>query len=177
MPPRFLPLLFDVGDSFVLLVGGGDAAHSKLAALLPFQPRVRLVAPTIHPATEALARSFPVHEVHQREWKKSDLKDVALVYVFTNVEKINKQVAREAKKRGLPANVAGSRGQGGFLSPAAAKIGDWVLAVSSQGSNPRQAVRLRDHLASTLQTLIQNEQIHSAEDQASSQGDTPCTCP
>ncbi|NNM66951.1 MAG: hypothetical protein HKM06_02940 [Spirochaetales bacterium] len=177
MPPRFLPILFDVGDSFILIVGGGLAAQSKLAALLPFQPRVRLVAPKIHPETEALARSFLVHDIQCREWKKSDMKDVALVYVFTNDGKTNQQVAREARRRGVPANVAGNRGQGGFLSPAAAKIDSWILAVSSQGSNPSQAVWLRDQLARSLENLIQNERFPAREERGPSQGDSPCTCP
>lgn len=149
--PRFLPILLNIADGVVVVVGGGKAAEAKLRGLLPFAPRLRLIAPQISDETLRLAQQFTEPEILYKLWQPSDLAGAVLVYAFTNDPTVNQALVTEAQVRGLPVN-AGM--QGTFRSPAAARIEGWTVAVSSQGQQPRLARDARDYLVESLRTWL-----------------------
>ncbi|NNM53094.1 MAG: hypothetical protein HKM05_00030 [Spirochaetales bacterium] len=149
--PRVLPILVNIENGVVVVVGGGKGAESKLKGMLPFSPRLRLIAPQVSAETLRLAEQFSEHEILYKLWQPSDLAGAVLVYAFTNDPAVNQAIVTESHRHGLLVN-AGSNGS--FRSLAATQVEGWLLAVSSQGQQPRLARQARDYLVELLRTWL-----------------------
>ena len=149
--PRFLPVLVNIENGVVVVVGGGRGAEAKLRGLLPFAPRLRLIAPEVSPETLRLAKQFTEPEILYKLWQPSDLAGAVLVYAFTNDPAVNQAIVTEAQQRGLLVNAGLS---GSFRSLASAQVEGWLLALSSQGQQPRLARQARDYLVESLRTWL-----------------------
>ena len=58
----YFPFFMDLSEWSGLIAGGGAVALRKAGKLLPFGPRLTVVAPQIHPAL----RQLPVEQILQR---------------------------------------------------------------------------------------------------------------
>ncbi len=135
----------------VVVVGGGKAAEAKLKGLGPFNPHLRVIAPQFSPESLRLMALFTECEILYKLWDPADLKEAVLVYALTNDPEVNQAILAEGRLRGIPVN-AGLKGT--FRSPAAGKIDDWTLAVSSGGQHPSLARQARDHLLESLRSWL-----------------------
>lgn len=132
-----------------LVVGGGAVAERKILKLLESGFVVKMVSPA---ATETLTRFGAGGKIlwEARNYLPGDEEGAALVFVATSDRAVNAQVAHEAARRGILANVADDPEGGGFLLPAMHRDGDITLAVDTGGSSPALAAWLRDHLAAAI---------------------------
>ncbi|MGD9125083.1 MAG: bifunctional precorrin-2 dehydrogenase/sirohydrochlorin ferrochelatase [Desulfarculaceae bacterium] len=140
----YYPAFLDLRGRLVLLVGGGQVAARKLAALLEAGARVRLVAPELHPQAQACLG--PQVEHRQEMFQPEDLEGTCLVISATDDEEVNRRVATEAEGRGLFVNVVDVPRLCSFIVPASLRRGDLCLAVSTGGASPAAARRLREAL-------------------------------
>lgn len=145
-----IPLTWNLTGRTILFVGGGQAALSKLRALDPFRPSVRLVAPQIDPGVRDLLSSWPEREVLEREFRLEDLEGQSLAYIFTDSPEVNRLASEEARKRGIPVNVAGDSRRD-FTSPASANLDHFIISVASGGKNISGAAALRDRIVQWFQ--------------------------
>lgn len=141
----YYPALLDLKGKLVAVIGGGRVAARKVASLLEVEAKVRLVAPRLAAETEKQAGAAGV-ELRQREFQPDDLDGAALVICATDNEPLNRSVAAEADKRGLFVNVVDVPPLCSFIVPAVVRRGELTLAVSTGGSSPAAARRLRERL-------------------------------
>jgi len=80
----------------------------------------------------------------------SDLSGAVLAFAATNDRRVNHRIAVAARARGIPANIADSAAECGFLVPARVERGGVQVAVSTGGVNPRLAAELRRKLDRVL---------------------------
>jgi precorrin-2 dehydrogenase len=139
------PIFLDLTGKAVLVVGAGKVGLRKTRGLLEAGAEVTVVAPRC----DAGFRSLPVRWLPRR-FRKSDLRGKALVFAATDDRKVNHRVAEEARRLGIPANVADAAGECDFLVPARVRSGDLQIAVSTSGRSPRLAVELRRKLERML---------------------------
>lgn len=137
------PLLLDVSDRLVVIVGGGAVALRKAQGLLSAGARrVRCIAPRFHeqmPAeVERVAGPF----------EESLLEGAELVFAATDSAEVNEAVVREARRRGVLVNRADfdEREPGDFATPAVWRDGAVMFTISA-GGNAALAARMRDDLA------------------------------
>jgi siroheme synthase-like protein len=86
-------------------------ALRKVKGLLEAGARVTVVAPEALPEFERLGV-----RLRKRRFRRSDLNGMALAFAATNDRKVNRVVALEAKRRGIPVNVADCPEECDFLS-------------------------------------------------------------
>ena len=141
----YYPVFFDLSGRPVVVIGGGKVALRKARALVEAGARVKLVAPRREPELEAL----PVEWV-PRAFEPADLEGAFLAYAATDNRAVNAQVAAEAKRRGVPVNVADSPKECDFIVPSRVRRGNVQIAVSTSGENPSQAVELRKKIERAL---------------------------
>ncbi len=103
---------------------------------------VTLVAPD-------LMEPLPVHW-KKRRFRSTDLSGKVLVFAATNDRRVNARIAAGAKARQIPVNVADAPDECDFIVPARLAKGDFQIAISTGGVNPRAAARLRQKLERTL---------------------------
>ncbi len=137
--PYYLAAL-DLRGRRCVVAGGGAVARRKVEGLLAAGADVLVVAPEAGGMPEGVT-------VERRAVRLADLDGAALVMCATDDPAINAALAREARRRGVPVNVADDPDAGDFTVPAVVRRGPLQIGVSTGGSSPALARRLRDELA------------------------------
>lgn len=156
--PRRLPLLLDVRDRRVVVVGAGAVAARRATRLRAAGAYVVIVA------TEVRA-PVPADETHERPFAPEDLDGAWLAFACTDVEDVNGSVAAAARERGIWCARADSAEESDTWLPAAAEVDDIDVAVSA-GGDPRRAVAIRDAVA----RLLRDGSIHARRSRGRSAG-------
>ncbi len=140
------PVVLDVSDVPVLVVGAGPVAARKVAGLAAAGALVRVVAPDVSPALDQAA----VADLRRRPYRPDDLDGVRLVVTATGDPEVDAAVAADARTAGLWVNAADRPADCTFILPAIARRGPLTVAVSTAGASPALAQRLRDHAGALL---------------------------
>jgi uroporphyrin-III C-methyltransferase/precorrin-2 dehydrogenase/sirohydrochlorin ferrochelatase len=149
----YLPIFLRVQDRLAVVIGGGAVAARKAELLLKCGARVRLVAPELAADTQALLRLHTPGEQmsHQcASFADHQLEGAALVIAATDSAEVNAQVSRLARARGVPVNVADDADISDFILPAIVDRSPVIVAVSSAGTTPVLARRVREQIESLL---------------------------
>jgi uroporphyrin-III C-methyltransferase/precorrin-2 dehydrogenase/sirohydrochlorin ferrochelatase len=149
----YFPVFFDLAKQKVLVVGAGEVALRKVALLERSGAAITVVAPQIHPELEARAAAGAI-STRVREFVPEDLDGVRLVIVATSRRAINRWIAKLSDSRGIPVNVVDDREASRFIVPAVIDRDPVLVAVSTGGTSPVLARRLRERLETLLPAKI-----------------------
>ena len=147
--PTYYPLFLDIRDMVCIVVGGGKVAERKARMLLAFGARVKVISPQVTNGILRLRQAEKV-EVVLREYRKGDIKGAGLVFAATNDAKTNVLVKEEAVKRRVPINVADRPELCDFIVPSIIRKGPLVVALSTSGTAPGVAKRLKAEVDDAL---------------------------
>lgn len=147
---RYLPVMLDLADRRVLVVGGGAVATRKVTRLLTAGASVRVVAIEASADLRRISESEDRVELLLRPFADSDLEGVDLVFSATGEPHVAQEVYDGAQRRGLWANAADDPERCAFLMPAVLERGPLLVAVSTGGASPALAQRVRDEIDATL---------------------------
>jgi precorrin-2 dehydrogenase/sirohydrochlorin ferrochelatase len=137
----FYPIFVDLSGRRCVVVGGGEVANRKARKLLQARAGVVVISPEILPELESVAV-----EVHRRAYEEGDLEGAYLAFAATNSREVNAAVAREAKERSIPVNVADKPSEGDFALPSTLRRGRLQVAVSTGGASPTLARKIKEEL-------------------------------
>ena len=150
MSPRFAyPVVLDLHGARVLVVGAGPVAARKVAGLAAAGAVVRVVAPDVSAAMEREAQAGHVDMLSRRPFQPSDLDGVRLVVTATGTA-ADHDVAVASTAAGVWVNAADRPDDCSFILPAVARNGSVSIAVSTDGTSPALAQRLRELAAGLL---------------------------
>src|SRR5271170_7824887 len=149
----YFPVFFDLARQQVLIVGAGEVALRKVALLERSGAAVTVVAPHIHPELKARAAAGAIN-LTVREFVPQDLDGMRLVIVATSRRAINRWIAKLSDSRGIPVNVVDDREASRFIVPAIIDRDPVLVAVSTGGTSPVLARRLRERLETLVPTKI-----------------------
>lgn len=137
------PIIVDLSDRLVVVVGGGPVGRRKAAGLLTAGARVRLISRDPVPPA---CWNQPI-ELHLRPFHPTDLDGATLAFAATGDTDVDLAVLAAARERGIPANLAADPAQGDFTLPAVLRQGELLIAVATGGRAPALAGVVRDRLA------------------------------
>ncbi len=146
---NYFPAFFDLTAQKVLIVGGGEVALRKLALLLRSGAKIIVVAPKILPEISELAAVGKIQAV-EREFLPGDLDGARLVIVATSRRAVNRWIASLSEARGIPVNVVDDREASRFIVPALIDRDPVLVAISTGGTSPVLARRLRERLEALI---------------------------
>lgn len=146
---RYFPVFFDLQGQDVLVVGGGNVAERKIRLLLQAGARVHVVAHELNGNIRHLAKSQPVRRV-ARDYDPMQLSGKRLVFAATDDATLNRRVYDEAEAAGVPVNVVDDREHCRFISPAVVDRSPVQVAISTGGTAPVLARRLRNWIERLL---------------------------
>lgn len=146
MKKNFLPIAIDISGEKILIVGGGRSAAKKLEILQRFGAEVEVLAKKICP--EILQSGIVFYE---REYQPEYLHGYLMVYSCTNNEILDRQIARDGKAAGVLVNIHDKPALCRFISPAIYRSGNISVAVSSNGEDVYESIRLRNLIQEFLQ--------------------------
>ena len=144
-PVNYFPVFFNLKDQPVLVVGGGEVALRKVLLLERSGARITVVAPEVH--ADLRTRAATGSLTHQaREFVPSDLDGARLVIVATSRRAVNRWIATLSEARAIPVNVVDARDASRFIVPAIVDRDPVLVAISTGGTSPVLARRLRERL-------------------------------
>ena len=143
----WFPMFVQLKGADALLVGGGTVALRKAEKLLPYGPRITVVAPDIIPELAVL----PGLTLCRRPFAESDLQGtLALVIAATDDTALNRKIAALCREKRIPVNVVDDPEACGFLFPALVRRGRLSVGISTGGASPTAAVWLKERIESIL---------------------------
>ncbi|MCW2580325.1 MAG: uroporphyrin-III C-methyltransferase, partial [Blastococcus sp.] len=135
-------------DRQVVVVGGGQVAHRRVAGLMAARARVTVVSPALTPALEALVAPGAVTWL-ARPYQPGDLAGAWYAVAATDDPAVNAAVAQEAERVRVFCARADDRSASSAWTPAVGRLGDLVVGVHG-GGDPQRAVGVRDAVLAGL---------------------------
>ncbi|MCV2491022.1 uroporphyrinogen-III C-methyltransferase [Geodermatophilus sp. YIM 151500] len=135
-------------DRRVVVVGGGQVAHRRVAGLVEARARVTVVSPEVTPALEALVAPGSVTWLARR-YRPGDLDGAWYAVAATDDPEVNAAVAEEAEAARIFCARADDRAASSVWTPAVGRQGDLVVGVHG-GGDPQRAVGVRDAVVAGL---------------------------
>jgi len=146
---QYLPIHFDTRGASILIVGGGPAAEAKLRTLLKTEAKLIVVADEIGPELLRWAADGKIQHA-KRDFIKSDLDGVSLVYAATEDDTRNGEIADLAAARQIPANAADYKAACRFITPALVDRSPVTVSIGTEGTSPALARALKSDLETRL---------------------------
>ena len=142
---RYYPVYLDMQGRRALVVGGGAVGSRKTETLLRAGARVTVVSPQASPSLQALAHEGRL-TWHVRPYRSTDMEGAFLVFSATGDPEVNRRIAADAARHGVLCNFADAPERGHFLLPSIVERGDLLISISTSGTSPAVARRLRQAL-------------------------------
>lgn len=136
------PLALKLSGRRCLVVGGGAVAGRKVASLLECGADVVVVAPDATDQIRAWAASRRI-KLMDRPFEPSDVAGALIVIAATDDSRVNSAVADAARASGALVNVVDVPDLCDFYVPASVTRGDLQITISTGGSSPALAKRIR----------------------------------
>lgn len=137
--------LVNLAHTRCVVIGGGEVAARKVAALREAGARPTVISPAL---CERLQRQAVAGEIDvvEREYRPGDLDGVRLVIAATDDPQTNEAVWQEAQAAGCLVNVVDDPPRCNFYVPATVRRGALTLSISTGGNSPLLARRIRETL-------------------------------
>jgi precorrin-2 dehydrogenase/sirohydrochlorin ferrochelatase len=139
---KYYPIFLDLSGCSCLVIGGGEVAERKVAALLQARGHVTVISPTLTPQLQLWGEAGTI-VVHQRLYRSGDLHGFSLIFAATDDEDLHRRVADEAMSTRAFLNVVDQPALCSFIVPAVVSRGDLTIAVSTGGASPALAGKIR----------------------------------
>lgn len=144
---NYYPIMLDLSQSNVLIVGGGTIATRKLKGLLQSDVEsILVVAPIVSDELKEMVRLDSRVSWKHDTYADADLVDRQLVFAATNNEELNAMICHSTRKLNkLVCNVSDSI-QGDFITPVVVREDDIVLSFSTNGKSPAWSKQMKNIL-------------------------------
>jgi precorrin-2 dehydrogenase / sirohydrochlorin ferrochelatase len=138
------PIMLNVTNQRVVVIGGGKVAERKIHGLLEAKAKITVVAPKITTGIQQLAATGKLIW-RQKTFSPDDLEEAWVVIAATNNRDVNEAVAKAAKPDQL-INIVDDPERSNFHVPAIVRRGKLTIAVSTGGASPTLAQQISRQL-------------------------------
>jgi precorrin-2 dehydrogenase/sirohydrochlorin ferrochelatase len=128
-----------------VVIGGGEVAARKVASLQAAGARPIVISPDLDKSLQEQAEAGEIVAIC-REYRAGDLAEARLVIAATDDPETNEAVWKEANATGCLVNVVDDPEHCNFYVPATVRRGALSMSVSTGGSSPLLARRIRQSL-------------------------------
>lgn len=141
------PVMINIREKKVVVVGGGKVAARKIKTLLAEQAAVTVISPTLH-------ADIPQAEIQwlARSYQTGDLEGAKLVFACTDQEEVNRQIMEDAAPSQL-VNNTGDKTFSDFYNVAIARKKDVSVMISTNGLSPSRSKEIRKKIEAILDQL------------------------
>ena len=142
----YFPFFVDIAGADGLVVGGGTVALRKVEKLLPYSPRLTVVAPEIRQELEGL----PGIVLHRRPFLPEDVEGRAFAIAAAGDRAVNCYISRLCRERNIPVNVVDNKQESSFLFPCLIKRGSLSVGISTGGDSPSAAIYWKERFGALI---------------------------
>jgi len=141
---KYYPIFLELKAKDCLVVGGGKVGARKAATLEKCGANVKVISDRFSSGFDDLKQTNICLE--KKEYEKKDVNGMFLVFAATDNVDLNQQIKDDASMLNILCNIADAPQNSDFLLPSIVDRGDLILAVSTSGSSPAMAKKIRQDL-------------------------------
>lgn len=136
----------------LLMVGGGAIGLEKLNTVIDNSPstQITIVAKEIRDEIKEIAARFPNIRLIKKPYEPSDLQGQRLVIAAVNDLELAHRIVADCNRQGLLVNAADKPDICDFYLGSVVRKGNLKLAISTNGTSPTVAKRLREMLTDVI---------------------------
>ena len=134
----------DIKDKNCLVVGGGSVGTRKAVTLEKCGAKVKMISYKFSKECNSL-KTTSINFI-EKKYKKDDIKEMFFVFAATDNAELNKKIKKDAEKLDILCNIADSPDESDFILPSIVERGDLILAISTSGTSPAMAKKIRKEL-------------------------------
>lgn len=155
---HLFPVFLKTETLKLLIIGGGIVGLEKLTAVLANAPAtpVKLISITINDQIRQLATEFENLELIERAYSIADFEACDLIIAAVNDQHVATCIRDDAKMARRLVNVADNPALCDFYLGAVVQKGDLKIAISTNGRSPTLAKRLKEILAESIPSEVDN---------------------
>lgn len=142
----YFPFYIDIENKKCVVIGGGVVALRKIEKILPFNPKITVVAPEICKEIE----EFDGLELHKRNFLDSDITNAFTVIAATDDNSLNAHIFKLCSEKNILINTVDDKEKCGFIFPALVKKENITVGISTEGKSPVYARFMRERIESSL---------------------------
>jgi len=142
----YFPIILNLADRPVVVIGGGDVAEGKVRSLMECGAHVHMVSPIVTPGLRALSETGAI-SLREGRYESSDLADAFLVIAATGDSSVQERIWNDARARRVLINTVDEPQRCDFIMPSVIRRNDLIVAVSTSGRSPAFAAWLRRRIA------------------------------
>lgn len=142
----YFPFFIDIENKKCVIVGGGKVALRKIKKLLPFNPKITVIAPEI---CDEIKENNKVN-ILQRNFADSDIENAFMVISATDDNSLNAHIFELCQKNNILINTVDNKEKCGFIFPALVKKENLTVGISTSGKSPIYAKFLRKKIESSI---------------------------
>ncbi|MBG9979508.1 bifunctional precorrin-2 dehydrogenase/sirohydrochlorin ferrochelatase [Facklamia sp. DSM 111018] len=134
------PVLLNLSNKSVLVVGGGKVASRKIKALLENNAKITVISPELNQAIDR-------NQIHwiPRKFKLEDGKNFDLIFACTDDPRLNSAIYERAEV-GQFVNNASDKEHSDFYNMKVIESNDYLFSVSSLGKDYRNTKKIGNNL-------------------------------
>lgn len=145
---RPYPVMMNLDGKQVVVVGGGKVASRKIMGLIESGARITVISPELENELRHLVEIGRISWI-EKEFEEAVLDlfpDAVLLFGTTDRRDVNVSIQKAAVNRKMLCNIADVPDLCTFIVPAVITQGDLMISVSTGGSSPALARRIREDL-------------------------------
>lgn len=144
--PNYYPIMLDVRGRVAIVVGGNTIAAEKATALSASGARVVVLNSEFCPELIEMEREQQV-TLWQKAYEPGDLAKAFVVVAATTYDpQLSEAIWQETQERGQLVNIVDVPARCNFIVPSVLRRDQLTIAVSTEGSSPGLAKRIRQQL-------------------------------
>jgi precorrin-2 dehydrogenase/sirohydrochlorin ferrochelatase len=144
--PNYYPIMLDVRGRLAIVVGGNTVAAEKAASLSASGARVVVLSPAFCAALISMEREQQVSLWH-KAYEPGDLANAFVVVAATTYDpQLTEAIWQETQQRGQLVNIVDVPARCNFIVPSILRRDQLTIAVSTEGTSPGLAKRIRQQL-------------------------------
>lgn len=138
------PIILDLANKKIAVVGGGKIAARKINSLLAIK-----VSPTV--ISPRLANSIQINQIHwiQDYYQRKYVIDMDMIIACTNNLQVNRQIVQEATAQQL-VNDTSEKRFSNFYNMAIITQNDLLIGLSTIGKSPSKVKKIKKKLEKWL---------------------------
>lgn len=140
----YYPAMLDLSKFKIVIIGGGKVALRKAKTIVQYHGKPTIISKSFEIDFEELVGKVKL--VH-KSYEVRQLEEATLVIAATDDLKSNDEIGKYCLKKGILCNIATNQALSSFIVPSSLQRGDLIIAVSTSGSSPALAKRIRNELA------------------------------
>ncbi|WP_251866390.1 precorrin-2 dehydrogenase/sirohydrochlorin ferrochelatase family protein [Enterococcus malodoratus] len=145
------PILIDIKQFSVLVIGGGKIATRKVCGLIEAGAKPTVIAPKFSETLLNAKRNGSVI-LRERSFQYGDTAGFQVIFICTNNQAVNRAILNETTPRQL-VNDTTKQQNSNFFNMAFIKEKDFGIALTTAGENPTKTKLLKQKIRALLKNI------------------------